>query len=190
MVKEKPLGAGSSSFSLIHTDSLFEELNLCNGCTFLDMACGPGDYSIAASKHVGDKGLVYAVDLWEEAIDALSKKVAARNIKNIRMMVGNVSQPLPIGAGAVDVCLISTVLHDFVQEGVADKALEEVARVLKPKGLLAILEFKKIEGPPGPPLRIRLNPEEVERWVLSHGFISLRLRNIGPYNYLVIFEKR
>jgi ubiquinone/menaquinone biosynthesis C-methylase UbiE len=189
MVKEKPLGAGSSSFSLIHPDSLFEELNLHKGCTFLDMACGPGEYSVAASKQVGDKGLVYAVDLWEEAIDALFKRVAALGIKNIRMMVGNVSQPLPIGTGAVDVCLISTVLHDFVEEGVAGKALEEVARVLKPKGLLAIIEFKKIEGPPGPPVRIRLSPEEVERWVLPHGFLARRLRDIGPYNYLVIFEK-
>jgi ubiquinone/menaquinone biosynthesis C-methylase UbiE len=189
MVKEKPLGAGSSSFDLIRPDSLFEELNLKKGCTFLDMACGPGEYSIAASKHVGDAGLVYAVDLWEEAIDALSKKVSALGLKNIRMMVGNVSQPLPIAAGAVDVCLIATVLHDFVQEGVAEKALEEAARVLKPKGLLAIVEFKKIEGPLGPPVRIRLSPEEVERWVLPHGFISLRSRDIGPYNYLVIFEK-
>jgi ubiquinone/menaquinone biosynthesis C-methylase UbiE len=189
MVKEKPLGAGSSSFDLIHPDSLFEELNLHHGCTFLDMACGPGEYSIAASTHVGEKGLVYAVDLWEEAIDALFKRVAALGIKNIRMMVGDVSQPLPIGAGVVDVCLISTVLHDFVEEGVADKALEEVARVLKPKGLLAIIEFKKIEGPPGPPVRVRLSPEEVQRWVLPHGFISLKFRVIGPYNYLVIFEK-
>lgn len=189
MVREKPLGAGSSSFDLIRPDSLFEELNLKKGCTFLDMACGPGEYSIAASKHVGDAGLVYAVDLWEEAIDALSKKVSALGLKNIRMMVGNVSQPLPIAAGAVDVCLIATVLHDFVQEGVAEKALEEAARVLKPKGLLAIVEFKKIEGPPGPPMRIRLSAEEVERWVLPHGFISLRGRSVGPYNYLVIFEK-
>jgi ubiquinone/menaquinone biosynthesis C-methylase UbiE len=189
MAKEKPLGAGSSSFDLIHPDSFFGELNLQKGHTFLDMACGPGEYSIAASKHVGDAGLVYAVDLWEEAIDALFKKVSALGLRNIRMMVGNVSQPLPIAAGAVDVCLISTVLHDFVQEGVADKALEEVVRVLKPKGLLAIVEFKKIEGPPGPPVRIRLSPEEVERWVLPHGFISLRSRDIGPYNYLVIFER-
>lgn len=189
MVKEKPHGAGRSSYDLIHPDNLFEELNLHKGDTFLDMGCGPGEYSIAASNLVGDEGLVYAVDLWEEAIDALFKRVSALGIKNIRMMVGDASQPLPIGAGAVDVCLISTVLHDFVEEGAADKALEEVARVLKPKGLLAIVEFKKIEGPPGPSVRIRLSPEEVERWVLPHGFVSLRSRVLGPYNYLVIFEK-
>jgi ubiquinone/menaquinone biosynthesis C-methylase UbiE len=189
MVKEKPHGAGSSSFDLIHPDRLFEELNLKKGCTFLDMGCGPGQYSIAASNLVGDEGLVYAVDLWEEAIDALFRRVSALDIKNIRMMVGDVSQPLPIGAEAVDVCLISTVLHDFVEEGVAYKALEEVARVLKPKGLLAIIEFRKIEGPPGPSVRIRLSPEDVERLVFPHGFIPQRSTDIGPYNYLVIFEK-
>ena len=189
MVKEKPHGAGKSSLDLIHPDRLFEELNLKKGDTFLDMGCGPGDYSIIASSRVGAEGLIYAVDLWEEAIDALFKRVSALDIKNIRMMVGDVSQPLPIRAGAVDVCLISTVLHDFVEEGAAYKALEEVARILKPKGLLAIVEFKKISGPPGPSVRIRLSPEDVETLVLPHGFIPQRLRDIGPYNYLVIFEK-
>lgn len=189
MVKEKPHGAGRSSYDLIDRNRLFEELQLKMGYTVLDMGCGPGDYSIAASNLVGDGGLVYAVDLWEEAIDALFKRVSALGIKNIRMTVGNVSQPLPIGADAVDVCLISTVLHDFVEEGVAAKSLEEVARVLKPKGRLAVIEFKKIEGPPGPSVRIRLSPEEVERLVLPHGFTLQKLRDIGPYNYLVVFEK-
>lgn len=190
MVKEKPHGAGKSSYDLIDADRLFEELNLKAGFTVLDMGCGPGDYSIAASSRVGDEGLVYAVDLWEEAVDALFKRVSALGIKNIRMVVGNVRQPLPIGAAKVDVCLISAVLHDFVQEGVAAKALEEVTRVLKPKGRLAVIEFKKIEGPPGPSVKIRLSPEEIERLVLPYGFSVRKWRDIGPYNDLVIFEKQ
>lgn len=189
MVKEKPHGAGKSSYDLIQPDRLFGELNLQKGYTFLDMGCGPGDYSVMASSQVGDQGLVYAVDLWEEAIDALFERVSTLGIKNIRMMVGDVSQPLPIGADAVDVCLISTVLHDFVEERAADKALEEVSRVLKSRGRLAIVEFKKIEGPPGPSVRIRLNPEEVERLVLPHGFTVQKFLDIGPYNYLMMFGK-
>jgi hypothetical protein len=60
--------------------------------------------------------------------------------------------------------------QDFVREGVAFEALKEAARVLKPNSVLAVLEFKKMDGPPGPYIDIRLTPEAVERPLSPHGF--------------------
>jgi protein-L-isoaspartate O-methyltransferase len=63
--ENKPTGAGKSSFGLIDTAKFFSELDLQKGVTFLDVACGWGAYSLAASDIVGKDGQVYAVDLWE-----------------------------------------------------------------------------------------------------------------------------
>jgi hypothetical protein len=41
---------------------------------------------------------------------------------------------------------------------------------LKPNSVLAVLEFKKRDGPPGPYIDIRLTPEAVERLLSPHGF--------------------
>jgi ubiquinone/menaquinone biosynthesis C-methylase UbiE len=71
----KPHGAGKSSFSLLDHNRLFDQLALKKGSTFVDLACGPGDYAMAASGIVGDKGLVYAVDIWEEAIATLVARI-------------------------------------------------------------------------------------------------------------------
>ena len=48
--REKPHGAGKSSFALVDPDLVFGEFRLGGGITFLDLGCGRGEYAIAASK--------------------------------------------------------------------------------------------------------------------------------------------
>lgn len=57
--------------------------------------------------------------------------------------------------------------------------------VYKPK---AIIEFNKVERPPGPPIHIRLTPEDVERLVTQHGFRNEWVIEVGPHNYLIAFD--
>ncbi|NIQ37476.1 MAG: methyltransferase domain-containing protein [Proteobacteria bacterium] len=186
--KERPLGAGKSSFELIDAEKVFGEIGLQRGSTFLDMACGLGRYAIAASKIVGDDGLIYAVDLWEEGIRALQEEASARGIKNLKASVSDVGKTLPIPDHQVDVCLMATVLHDLVQTRDDEGALKELVRVLNTQGLLAVIEFKKIDGPPGPPIGVRLTPDAVEGIVLPYGFRKKQFVEVGLYNYLMIFD--
>ena len=53
MKKATPTGAGKSSFELIDSTLLFRELDLKPGVTVLDLACGKGAYTLAASEKVG-----------------------------------------------------------------------------------------------------------------------------------------
>lgn len=184
---EKPKGAGRSSYDLIDRQTLFEELHLGEGAVLLDLACGAGNYALALSQHIGKRGLVHAVDLWEEGIVRLWEEVSKRKIANVKPILADVSRRLPISDRSVDVCLMATVLHDLVEGNQHEGALGESARVLRPGGTLAVIEFKKIEGPPGPPLLVRLAPEEVERIVAPFGFEPKRVVELGPHNYLSLF---
>jgi len=186
--KGKPLGAGKSSFELIDPDVVFGEIGLRRGSAFLDMACGLGRYAIAASEFVGNDGEIHAVDLWEEGIAALREEASARGIKNLKAAACDVGKGVPIPDDSIDVCLMATVLHDLVQTRDDEGVLKEAKRVLKSQGTLAIIEFKKIDGPPGPPIGVRLAPEEVEDIVLGHGFRKRRIVEVGLYNYLVVFD--
>jgi ubiquinone/menaquinone biosynthesis C-methylase UbiE len=185
----KPHGAGKSSYDLVDQGKVFHELQLRKGMTVLDMACGPGDYVIAIAEIIGTGGVIYAADLWVEGLVRLQRKSETKKLENIKTVVGDVSRRLPIDAETVDVCLVATVLHDFVREGVAFEAIEEAARVLKPDGTLAILEFKKIDGPPGPSIDIRLTPAEVEKLVIPRGFTLRKMSDVGTYNYLITFGR-
>jgi ubiquinone/menaquinone biosynthesis C-methylase UbiE len=89
----------------------------------------------------------------------------------------------------VDLAFMATVLHDLAEAGQAEDALAESARLVKAGGRLAVVEFKKIEGPPGPPLQIRLSPEEVADLVSPYGFRHPKEVDLSPHLYLVMFTK-
>jgi ubiquinone/menaquinone biosynthesis C-methylase UbiE len=186
----KPTGAGRSSFGLIDTAKFFRELDLQKGATFLDVACGWGYYSLAASDIVGKEGQVYAVDLWEEGILNLRKEAVSKGSQNLEAFVSDVSQNIPFENDCVDVCLMATALHDFVGDQVDQQAMKEVVRVMKPEGILVIVEYKKKDGPPGPPKAVRLSPLEVDTLVSAYGFRQKHLTEISANHYLQIFSKK
>lgn len=186
--REEHQDAGKSSFQLIDSTKFFGELGLKKGSTFLDVGCGRGQYSIAASEIIGDEGLVYAIDIWKEGITNLKEKILAKKINNINTMVDDISKKIPIDNDSVDVCLMANVLHGFVQEA-AEKTFREITRVLNAQGVLAIIEFKKIDNLPGPPIKIRLAPEEIEEIANLFGFRKKQVVEVGAYNYLITFSK-
>ena len=67
--------------------------------------------------------------------------------------------------------------------------LDEVKRVMKPGGRLAVVEFKKIPGPPGPPEKVRLSPEDLDRVLSPIGFECYNTVELGPETYLSLFMR-
>lgn len=189
-MNEKPIAAGKSSFDLIEPNRLFSELRLQQNTVFLDVACGKGAYSIAALEYIGRTGKIYAVDLWKEGIDSLKKEISTRQIHNIHASVADVSKRIPMEDHSVDVCLMATVLHDLIEDKTDEGTLTEVKRVIKPRGILAVIEFKKIEGPPGPPIGIRISPKELIKRLFTYSFRIHKTIDIGPYNYLSILTSQ
>ncbi len=187
--EKKPTGAGKNSIDLIDSDKFFHELDLHKGISFLDVASGKGAYSLAASDLIGPEGSVTAVDLWAEGIEMLKAAAHEKGIKNLTAFVCDVSRRIPVNDLSIDVCLIAAALHDFVEDRIDPAVLNEIARVVKPTGILAIMEFKKIDGPPGPPIHIRLSREEVTDRLVPYGFKEERSVDVGPYNYLIILKK-
>ncbi len=183
----RPHGAGKSSFELIEAGKLFQILALKPWYTVLDMGCGSGTYSLAMARIIGDGGRVHAVDLWAEAIKRLQERIDRQGVKNIKPLVSDASKALPLPGESMDLILMATVLHDLKEAGVQDGALAEARRLLKRHGTFAVVEFKKVPGPPGPPISIRLSPEEVNSLVAPFGFQKTGLDEVGPYNYVMTF---
>ncbi len=184
---KKPKGAGKSSFELIDSNLLKAVLPIQSGSSVLDLACGKGAYSLFLSAMVGDQGLVYAVDLWEEGIMLLEQEIETRNLTNIMTLVADAAKEIDIEDYSLDLCLMATVLHDFEEAGQTDAVLKEVKTLLKPGGRLAVLEFKKIEGPPGPPIHIRLTEKQTDHLVIAYGFKKGKTVDMGEYLYLTTF---
>lgn len=181
---------GHSSETLLEPENALKEIGLETGDTFLDAGCGKGSFSIPASEIVGDEGKVYAIDISEEAINFLKAEIKERDIRNIEAFTGDITKKLPLEDEGIDVCLIANILHELVVGKKVKSTLKEIFRVLKPNGILSVVDFKKIDGPPGPPLSIRMSPGEVEEIISKYDFKKKRVAEIGEYHYAIIFVKK
>lgn len=177
---------GPSSYSMHDSEFVFQELKLVEGDFFLDLGCGAGDYAFRAGQMVGDSGLVFALDIWEGVIERLTEEATFQGLKNIKPMVADITGSLPIEDSIIDVCFIATVLHAMDFEKNKKILFNEIQRVLKPNGRLAIIECKKEDRPFGPSMQSRISPEELTAIATQFGFHQIAFSDLG-YNYLIQF---
>ncbi len=187
-MSHKPIAAGKSSFDLIDFATFLSTLDLSGEISLVDVACGIGNYAIEIARHIRASGTVHAFDLWEQGILKLKLKAGSLGLENINATVCDVSKEIPLASHSVDVCLMATVLHDLIEDGTHKGALDEIVRVLKPAGCLAVVEFKKMPGPPGPPEKVRLSPEAMRQVIEPLGFQCRDTVDLGTVTYLSLFE--
>jgi len=107
----------------------------------LDLACGTGDLAFAAGRRASH-GSVVGIDASSKMIE-LARGRADREapLNNVRFEVGDIAS-LNVDAASVDVVTAGYALRnvpDYAQ------AIQEIARVLKPGGVLATLDFYRPE---------------------------------------------
>lgn len=179
----------ASSFWMHDPEAIFQELNLIEGNTFLDAGCGLGDYSLFAAKAVGNSGTVYAMDRVEERILNLHEKAETQGLNNIMGIVADLIQPLPLEDECIDVCLMVTVLHTLNLDRIGESLFAEIDRVLKPAGHLVTIDCKSEDASFGPPMSMRIPPEQIEALAKKQGLQKVNSVDLG-FNYLLHFKKR
>lgn len=108
------------------------------GQTVLDIGCGPGTFSLAMAKMVGELGKVIAVDVQEEMLQIVREKAARQGLES--RIVTHKSGPDRIGLSEmVDFALAFYMVHEVPN---SEAFLKEIACVLKPRGKLLIVEPK------------------------------------------------
>ena len=172
---------GKSSEGFLDKGVILGNLKIAPGEVILDAGCGDGYMAKEFAKLAGDTGKVYALDPDTSSIYALKSETKGTIIEPF---VGNITKQTKLAASSIDLIFVSTVLHGF-SEIQMDGFLDEVRRLLKPDGRLAIVEIKKEATPFGPPLAIRFSPEELKQRI---GLTPANLVDVGQYFYMQIFD--
>jgi len=136
-----------------------------------DIGCGVGYFAIPMAQRL-DLGTVYAIDLQENMIEATRESARQAGLSNVETLVAP-STALPLDESSIDAVLMAMVFHDLHEQ---PESLEEARRVLKPGGSLYFVEWDRVESDFGPPMEIRIRPEELSERVEAAGFSVVNLR--------------
>ncbi|MDD4997412.1 MAG: class I SAM-dependent methyltransferase [Syntrophales bacterium] len=121
---------------------MLQEAGIRSGMTVLDFGCGPGSFSMAASRLVGSEGLVYALDNHPLALETVRRNMNKKGFKNILPLSGEDLANVP--NESIDMALLYDVVHDLSDPC---PVLTELQRVMKPNGALSIRDHHLKEGP-------------------------------------------
>jgi demethylmenaquinone methyltransferase / 2-methoxy-6-polyprenyl-1,4-benzoquinol methylase len=114
-----------------------DALGLTDRARVLDVCTGTGDLALAAvnRRHVAS---VVGVDFAAEMLRLGLVKVRAASLGNRIHLVRGDAARIPVGDATCDAATIGFGIRNVAEP---ERALAEIARVLKPGGRLAILEF-------------------------------------------------
>ena len=174
---------GRFTEGLLNSGMIMKALNIKAGHVILDAGCGNGYMSKIFSDAVSVSGKVYALDPDKYFIEVLKNETKGTNIE---AMDGDITRPGRLKESSVDLIYISTVIHGFSKQQVQD-FLAEVKRLLKPNGVLAIVEIEKKATSFGPPLNIRFSPEELKEIVPLDPMNTIQ---VGEHFYMQLFKNR
>jgi len=121
-------------------DAIIKRSDIEKNMKILEIGCGSGAFTTYVAGAVGKQGEVYALDIQQKMLDQLKEKLSIpqnNDIANIKP-INSSAYKLPFKNNAFELVYMISVFQE-IPDGM--KALEEIKRVLKPKGILAISEF-------------------------------------------------
>lgn len=167
-------------------ESNIAQFNLREGMRVADFGAGAGGYTKSISSHVGHTGRVYAVEIQEVLFKKLIEEVKNYPLKNVECIMGDleVRGGSKLADKSMDAVVVSNIL--FQSE---DKLslIEEIKRVLKPKGRVLVIDWADSFGGMGPAPVYLVPKIKAEHLFIDRGFRVLENISAGSHHYGIIF---
>jgi len=179
----------STGVALIDPQKILERIGLVRGMRLADFGCGrTGHFIFPAARLVEDVGLVYAIDILREVLDSIKSQARSEGYDNVQLVWSDIEAvgKTPIPEGSLDVCLIVNVLNQLKNK---TAGLSECARLLKPGGLLVIIDWQKRIGRLGPDEEHMISPADILGLTGTLGFLELDNFAAGDYHYCLVLKK-
>ena len=97
----------------LQINRVIDILGIVPGKSVADIGAGSGFFTVLAARRVGDKGMVYAVDINAEAIQYIDARIKKVNLHNVKTILGKADDPLL--PARVDAVLLLKTYHEIAE---------------------------------------------------------------------------
>lgn len=165
-------------------DKVLELLELRAGQDVADIGAGSGYFTRRLARQVGAEGHVYAVDIEPAMLEYLARRAKTEGVGNISVVLGDANDSrLP--PACCDLLFLCNTYHM-----IADRPayLRHLATRLRPRGRIAIIDWRKRPLPRGPKPRWKLTEDQVRTEVAAAGLQIQAQHQALPYQYFFIIS--
>lgn len=165
-------------------DRVIQALELNPTDVIADIGAGTGYFSFRISPFV-PQGRVFAVDIQQDMIDLLNKRILDESVTNVTPVLGTIQDPnLP--EETIDLAIIILAYHEFSHPR---EMMEQICAALKPGGRLILVEYRGEDHTLSiSPLR-RMTEDQSIKEMRVVGLRWVETRDILPQQHFMIFEK-
>ncbi len=167
---------------------ILSQVSIPQNAVVCDLGAGSGFYSLALSSIVGDRGKVYAVDIQKEVLNRLANQARAAGRTNVEVVWGDAEKlgGTKIKNGLIDMVIVSNILFLVEQK---DIFVNEISRILKPRGSVVFVDWSGSFGDMGPRPEKVVTEDQAKKLFESKGFTVEKSINTGAHHYGMIFRK-
>jgi SAM-dependent methyltransferase len=126
------------------TEMMLDLAGLQAGSRVLDVAAGTGESTLMAARRVGPMGYVLAADVSASMLNVAAEAARKEGITNMGTRVIN-AENIELDADSFDAVICRIALMLFPSPA---KALDEMHRVVKPGGKVAVMVYSDLENNP------------------------------------------
>ena len=160
---------------------VLSHLAIAPNARIADIGCGPGYFTVRLAS-AADRGLVYALDVDPEMLALCRQQASAAGAKNVLIRRCQ-EYEFDLAEGTFDLAFLSCVIHHADDQV---RFLAAAARLLKPCGRCAMLEWVERESDFGPPPEHRIGPDRLIEIAFAAGFKSHKYHELSEHQYLVV----
>ena len=164
--------------------TLIKNMKIKTDDTIADIGAGSG-YHVFKMAPLADKGLVYAVDIQPEMLEAIELKKKSKRVSNVETVLGS-AKGINLPKNSLDKVLLVDVYHEFSNPF---EMIESIKNALKPNGLLFLIEYRGED--PNVPIK-KIHKMTKKQSIAEMRAVGLKLKeNIDnlPWQHCMIFEK-
>lgn len=165
---------------------LLEHFGIKAGDRLADIGCGIGYFTLPAARIVGKQGKVYALDIEQEMLAEIEKKLLSDSLTNVELVQVKLNH-LVLSNSTASCALAAFILHEV---NPLEVFLAELRRILQPAGRLYIIEWDKKKTLDGPPEKARIDCKTLEALLAQAGFGVVEDFKVNEDMYAIVAEKK
>jgi len=170
----------------VNPKQIVSALAITPGLKVADLGAGIGAFTIPIAERVGENGKVYAVEVQSGLAERLKEEIKRKHLSNIDVIVGDIEVPggTNVADSIIDLIILANVMFQVEDK---DGCISEIARILKPKGKVLMLDWTDSFGGMGPRPENIISKDIARNLFEDKGYKFVEKVSAGEHHYGIIF---